>query len=255
MGDSAVASITVENASVIFPIYGSKSIKNTAIKKATKIFQRSLGGNIEFGADNTVHIEALKNVSISIEHGEKVGIVGQNGSGKSTLLRMLAGVYQPVSGTVKVNGAIVPFLNISLGIDGDLTGYECIFLRGLMLGLTKKEIADKADEIADFSELGPYLEMPTRTYSSGMLMRLAFSIATAVEPGILVMDEWMSVGDVFFQEKAQKRLNDLVAKSKILVLASHSMELIQSLCTRILFLENGMIVDDKPVTPVAEETA
>lgn len=233
-----------------FPIYGSHSIKSTALKRATRILGNNLsskgglGGKINFTDEKNVYIEALTNITLTVNQGEKVGLVGHNGSGKSTLLRMLAGVYPPVSGTVSTVGNVVPFLALSLGMEGEMTGYECIRIRGLMLGLTSKEISEQEEEIADFSELGAYLDMPTRTYSSGMLMRLAFAISTIINPDILLMDEWVSVGDEKFQRKAQKRLSNLVERSKILVIASHSMELITSLCSRIICLENGTIISD-----------
>lgn len=244
MDNPVESGIVVENTSIVFPMYGSKSIKATALKRATRILGGKLGGKISVGADNNVYIEALSDLSFTIESGERVGLIGHNGSGKSTLLRMLAGVYAPVSGSLKITGNVSPFLELSMGMDGDMTGYENIFLRGIMLGLNKQEITDYKDEIAEFSELGAYLEMPMRTYSAGMLMRLAFSISTVIKPDILLMDEWISVGDRDFQEKAQRRLNDLVERSKILVIASHSIELVKSLCSRIIHLENGRIVAD-----------
>lgn len=243
MSNSVEASVSVENASIVFPIYGTKSIKTVALRKATSVLGNRLGGKINIGSDNNVYVEALTDVTFSIGHGERIGLMGHNGSGKSTLLRALAKVYAPVSGKVETVGSVCPFLDLSMGMDMEMTGYENISLRGLMLGLTKKEVASYADEIAEFSELGSYLEMPMRTYSSGMLMRLAFTVSTLVNPDILLMDEWISVGDQDFQQKAQNRLNDLVERSKILVLASHSQELLKSICTRIIHLEHGKIAN------------
>ncbi|MCC8109064.1 MAG: ABC transporter ATP-binding protein [Planctomycetes bacterium] len=247
MSNSTDTRISVSDASVIFPIYGSKSFKNIAIRRATKLFNKPLGGRINIDTvTNNVYIEALNKISIEINHGERVGLVGHNGSGKSTLLRMLAGTYPPVTGSVEVVGKIAPFLELSLGVEPDVNGYEAIYLRGLMLGLSSKTIMDKTSEIAEFSELGAFLDMPIRTYSSGMVMRLSFAISTIVNPDILLMDEWISVGDQGFQQKAGKRLNELVERSKILVIASHSIDLLKSLCTRIIRLENGQVIEDNP---------
>lgn len=251
MNDSEKASIAARNVSVVFPIYGSKSLKSMALKRATNVLSGKLGGNINVGQHNNVYIEALTDVSLDIGHGERVGVVGHNGSGKSTLLRVLAGVYEPVSGTLNVVGRAAPFLDLSMGMDPDMTGYENIRLRGLLLGLSNKQIADQTEEIAAFSELEAYLEMPMRTYSSGMLMRLAFAVSTIVSPDILLMDEWVSVGDESFQHKAQERLRDVVRRSKILILASHSMDLIRSVCTRVIRLENGRVAADEPIAPPA----
>lgn len=247
MSNSDDIKISVRDASVVFPIYGSKSFKNIAIRRATNLFNKPLGGRISFDSNtNNVYIEALRNVSFEINHGERVGLVGHNGSGKSTLLRMLAGTYPPVSGSVEVTGKIAPFLELSLGVDPDVNGYEAIYLRGLMLGLSRKMIMEKTGEIAEFTELGAFLDMPIRTYSSGMLMRLAFAISTIVNYDILLLDEWISVGDQDFQHKAGKRINELVERSKILVIASHSIELLKSICTRIIRMENGQLIEDVP---------
>lgn len=236
--------ISVENASVVFPIYGSTSIKAVALKRATRVIGEKLGGTISVDSGNNVYVEALSSLTFTIERGERVGLFGHNGCGKSTLLRMLANVYYPVSGKIEIVGAVCPFLDLSIGMDGDMTGYENIHTRGLMLGLSKKRIEQCVDDIAQFSGLGAFLEMPMRTYSSGMLMRLAFAVSTIIDPDILLMDEWISVGDMEFRKKAEDRLRGLVNRSGILVLASHSMALLKSVCTRILYLEAGKIVND-----------
>jgi lipopolysaccharide transport system ATP-binding protein len=228
------ALVVAENASVSFPIFGSRSIKKTVISGLT-------GGYIKV-TDNTVSVSALDNISFLFKKGERIGLWGQNGSGKTTLLRLIAGVYTPTSGTVTVNGSIASLLNISLGMDPEATGVENIYLRALMMGLTHKEIDAKMDEIIAYSELGEYINFPLKTYSTGMNMRLAFSISTAAAADIVLMDEWLSVGDVSFVEKAKKRLNEMLEQSNLLVLASHNREILETTCTKIVMLEHGKIV-------------
>lgn len=176
-----------------------------------------------------------------------MGLVGHNGSGKTTLLRALSGVYAPTSGRLDVLGRVVSLLDISLGMDPDATGYENIMMRGIMMGLTPKQIKSRMDEIAYFTDLGEYLNMPIRSYSSGMQLRLAFTVSTSVEADIILMDEWLSVGDAAFQQKAAERLNHLVGNAPILVLASHSPDLINTVCTRVIELHHGRLVSDNPI--------
>ena len=172
-----------------------------------------------------------------------MGLTGHNGSGKSTLLRVLAGVYEPTGGILKISGSVASLLDISIGMDPEVTGLENIFLRGLIMGLTRDQIKKKVEEIVDFSELGNFIDLPVRTYSSGMSMRLAFSISTSIEADILLMDEWLSVGDADFVKKAEVRLKSLVKKTPILVMASHSPDILKEVCTRIIRLDGGRIVD------------
>jgi lipopolysaccharide transport system ATP-binding protein len=230
--------ICANNIRVEFPIFNTphRSLKKTFLRVAT-------GGKIASDSGGHLTIRALDDVSFEIKEGDRVGLVGHNGSGKTTLLRVLSGVYEPVEGSLEVRGRIASLLDISVGMDNEGTGYENIFLRGLLLGLSKLEIKRKLDEISEFSELGDYLDMPIRTYSSGMVMRLAFSISTNVDADILLMDEWLSVGDESFTKKAEARLNELVQKSAILVMASHSQELLGKVCNRILHLEHGKLID------------
>jgi lipopolysaccharide transport system ATP-binding protein len=223
-----------ENVSVSFPVFGSRSIKNTVISSIT-------GGCIKV-VDNTLTVSALDNVSFLFQSGERIGLWGQNGSGKTTLLRLIAGIYAPTNGKITVNGKIASLLNISLGMDQEATGIENIYLRALMMGLTHKEIDEKIDEIIEYSELGEYINFPLKTYSTGMNMRLAFSISTSIAADIVLMDEWLSVGDVSFVEKAKKRLNGMLEQSNLLVLASHNREILESTCTKIIKLEHGRIV-------------
>lgn len=233
-----MAYICFEHVNIDFPIYNAKnrSLKNTVMQAAT-------GGKVSFGAEGVV-IRSLEDVSFEIHEGERVGLVGHNGAGKSTLLRALSNVYVPTFGRVEIKGEIGSLVDIGLGIDGEATGRENIFIRGALLGLKRKEIEDHFDDIVEFSELGEFINMPVRTYSSGMHLRLAFAVATIIRPEILLMDEWLSVGDAAFNEKAEKRLKDLVYSSQILVIASHSRELIEKTCTRVLWLEHGRLKMD-----------
>lgn len=238
-----MAHIIFEHVNVDFPIYNAKnrSLKNTVLQTAT-------GGKVSFGAEGTV-IRSLEDVSFEIHEGERVGIVGHNGAGKSTLLRALSNVYAPTSGRVEIVGEIGSLVDIALGIDGEATGRENIYIRGALLGLKRGEIEKRFDEIVEFSELGEFINMPVRTYSSGMHLRLAFAVATIIRPEILLMDEWLSVGDAAFNEKAEGRLNDLVKSSRILVIASHSRELIERTCNRVMWFEHGRLkLDADPQT-------
>ena len=197
---------------------------------------------IETPTSWVLSVRALDGVSFELSEGERLGLTGHNGSGKSTLLRVLAGVYEPTEGTLDVRGRIASLLDISIGLDSDSSGLENILLRGLLLGLSKEEIRRKTDEIIEFSELGDFIELPVRTYSSGMSMRLSFSIATCVDADILLMDEWLSVGDSDFVKKAEDRLKSLVRKTPILVMASHSPEVLKEVCTKVVRLESGRVV-------------
>lgn len=233
-----MAHIIFEHVNIDFPIYNAKnrSLKNTVMQAAT-------GGTVSFGAEGTV-IRSLEDVSFQIGEGERVGLIGHNGAGKSTLLRALSNVYAPTSGRAEIVGEIGSLVDISLGIDGEATGRENIYIRGALLGLKKSEIASRFDEIVKFSELGEFINMPVRTYSSGMHLRLAFAVATIIRPEILLMDEWLSVGDASFNEKAEQRLSDLVQSSRILVIASHSRALIERTCNRVMWFEHGRLKMD-----------
>lgn len=230
-----MAHITLEKASVVLPIFNSsaRSITNTLVSAAT-------GGVLTAQKGGHLSIEALKDIDLEIVAGDRVGIVGHNGSGKSTLLRLLSGVYEPSSGSIERSGSVSSLVDISLGINGENTGRENIFLRGKLMGLTKKEIDQKIEEIIEFSELGDYINLPVRIYSSGMLLRLAFSVSTSISADILIMDEWLSVGDGAFAERSSERLRELVDNSEILVIASHSRELIEETCNKVVWLEHGV---------------
>ena len=242
-----MAFIELRNVCVDFPIFNAnnRSIKNTILQSAT-------GGKVDFGAKEAI-VRSLSDVSLTIHPGERVGLIGHNGAGKSTLLRTLSKVYIPTQGFAKIEGSIGSLVDISLGIDPEATGRENILVRGVLMGLKRSEILAHMDEIVEFSELGNFIDIPVRTYSSGMHLRLAFSISTIIRPEILVMDEWLSVGDDSFNQKASKRLNELVEASQILVIASHSRGLVEQLCNRALWFEHGHLKMDGDAKEVCRQ--
>lgn len=231
-----MANIRVESVTVDFPVYNisTRSLKNRLLHHGT-------GGHIGHDIANRLCVRALDDVSLAFENGERVGLVGYNGSGKTTLLRVLAGIYEPVRGRVQIRGRVVSLLNISLGIDAEATGYENIVTCALLLGQTPGEVYDRIEEIAEFTELGDYLTMPVRTYSAGMRVRLAFAISTSFEHEILLMDEWIGVGDRIFVEKSRRRLEGLVDRSGILVIASQNGALLERVCTTGILLDAGKV--------------
>ena len=224
-------SIKLQNVSVQFLIYSfhSRSLKNSLLGKIT-------GGKIGRNVSNQISVTALHDLSLNLKSGDRLGVMGPNGAGKSTLLRVIAGIYAPTSGSIEVKGRIASLIDISLGMELEASGFENIRMRGVMMGLSLKQIKSLEEEIAEFTELGPYLNMPIRSYSTGMHMRLGFAVSTAVPADILLMDEWLSVGDEAFKVKAEQRLEDYVNKSSILVLASHSKETIEKLTNKKLHL-------------------
>lgn len=207
---------------------------------------RRLGGLVESGGKHQV-VRALENVSLDLRQGDRLAVIGHNGSGKSTLLKVLAGIYPPQSGHVESSHPTSGIFNIALGFRQEATGYRNILIKGLIAGKSRAEIDHALPEIADFTELGPYLDMPMHTYSSGMSMRLAFAVATAFSSDILLMDEWIGAGDAQFREKIVKRMNSFVESAHIFVLASHSTHLLRRLATRAIWLEAGSIREEGPV--------
>lgn len=197
--------------------------------------------NLLSGKRDVREFQALSNVSFAVERGEVIGIIGRNGSGKSTLLKVIAGIYKPTEGMVKISGNVVPMLELGSGFDFELTGYENIFLNGAILGYSEQYLNSKLKDIIEFSELGDFIHMPIKTYSSGMMMRLAFSIATVVEPEILIIDEILAVGDEFFQKKSFARMQELMSGGTTVLFVSHNIEQIQAMCNRVIWLENGVV--------------
>lgn len=231
-----MAFIEFNNVCVDFPIYNAtgRSLKKRLIQVAT-------GGQLSEDQQGRVIVRALEGLSFTLNDGDRVGLLGHNGAGKSTLLRVISGVYEPSSGSARINGEIGSLIDISLGIDPEATGRENIYFRGGLLGMTRSEITHQIDDIIEFSELGDFVDMPLRTYSTGMHLRLAFAVSTIVRPEILLMDEWLSVGDEGFKHKAEARMAELVQSTNILVIASHSRELFLQTCNRIIWLEHGKI--------------
>jgi lipopolysaccharide transport system ATP-binding protein len=234
--------IQVKGVSVSFPVYDNA---HRSLKKA--VLNLTTGGRIAEDVKHHRVVKALDSINFDLKEGSRLGLLGHNGSGKTTLLRVLSGVYAPTSGKLITQGRIASLLDVSMGLDSDATGFENIYLRGVLEGLKPKDIRNKIDDIADFSELGDFLNFPVRTYSSGMMLRLAFAISTSIDAEILIMDEWLSVGDTSFNVKATKRLNALVKKASILVIASHDEGLINKICNRVIRLEHGNIVSDEKI--------
>ncbi len=237
--------IELQSVGVDFPLYGGGSRLLTK-----RLMHLGTGGRIGRDSSDRVCVQALRDVSLSFRHGDRVGLIGHNGAGKTTLLRVLAGVYEPSHGIVRCEGQVVALFDPALGMDMEATGYENIALRGMILGLSPKEIREHADAIADFTELGDYLAMPVRTYSSGMMLRLAFAVSTSVSPDILLMDEWIVAGDSQFMDKAHARMEGFVNRSSILVLASHSLDLMCRWCDKAVLLDEGSVVAFGPIRDV-----
>ena len=194
--------------------------------------------------------DALKDLNLSIHNGERVGLIGLNGAGKTTLLKAISGIYKPRSGEMKINGQVSSILDFATGFEGEMTGVENIYIRGLLLGMDPETIRKKTEDIIKFSELGDHVYQPVRTYSAGMFIRLAFATTTSIEPDILVMDEVVGAGDASFQEKAERRLRDLITRGNIVIMSSHSMGMIEEFCNRVIWLEKGVVMGDGPTKDV-----
>jgi ABC-type polysaccharide/polyol phosphate transport system ATPase subunit len=231
-----MAVIALEHVSVDFPIYGASS---RSLKKS--LLNIGSGGRISRDAKERVTVCALRDITLRIGEGERIGIIGPNAAGKSTLLRTIAGIYEPTTGHITVDGRVTTLFSLNVGIEHEATGLENITLRGLAAGMSRREIERCAADIADFTELSEYLNLPLHTYSDGMRARLAFAISTAVQPDIVLMDEWISAGDAAFREKARKRLEVVVDDARVLVLASHNEGLLKRLCSTIIELEHGQV--------------
>lgn len=239
-----MAHVILKEARVEFPIFNAhtRSVRAALFSK--------LGGTLS-AANKTVIVSALETLNLEFRDGDRVGLIGHNGAGKTTLLRVVSGAYVPTSGTAEIAGRTASFTDIALGMDPEATGWDNILFRAVFMGLTFKEARELRPKIAEFSELGSFLEVPVRTYSTGMFVRLAFAISTSVYPDIVVMDEMINAGDTQFMVKAQARLRELIANSKILFLASHDMGLIERNCNKALWLEKGRLKQFGETGPVA----
>jgi ABC-type polysaccharide/polyol phosphate transport system ATPase subunit len=231
-----MAHISIENLTVDFALFGtnSRSLKKQILSQAT-------GGRVMSGARDIVIIRAIDGLSLEINDGDRVGLVGHNGSGKSTLLRVLAGIYKPNGGVITIEGRVGTLLDHTAGMDMESTGIENIYLRGYMMGMSRREITDNLDDIAQFTELGDFLKLPIRTYSAGMFARLAFAVSTAAHNDILLIDEGIGAGDAAFQKKAKQRIESLFNRTSIVILASHSEGLIAEFCNRLVQMEHGTL--------------
>jgi ABC-type polysaccharide/polyol phosphate transport system ATPase subunit len=238
-----MARIELGNVSLTFRIrkHGRITLKEFLVRQ---MFRRSVNPMIK--------VRALRNVDLRLEEGTRMAIIGYNGAGKSTLLRLLAGIYPPTSGKRFVEGRISSLFDIALGFETDATGWENIFYRGYLQGETPRSVRAKMQPIADFSELGDFLNMPVRYYSAGMLVRLAFSIATAIEPEILLVDEVLSVGDMAFQDKARQRMRDMMGKASLIVMVSHDLTSLAKLCEQAIWMDHGRIRQLGPISEVID---
>ena len=228
--------VDLENVTLRYPLLGlrSRSLKHRLVRAAT--------GGVIGEAAGVTYVEALRDITLRLRDGDRVGLIGHNGAGKSTLLKVLGKVFRPTAGTVSIEGRVMSTANMAVGMEAEATGIENITTRGLLLGMRLREIRDHIDEIAEFTELGDYLSMPLRIYSTGMLTRLAFATVTAMEADVLLMDEVIGTGDSAFMEKAEKRLKEFMNRSRILVIASHSDHVIRSLCNKAALLSHGCLL-------------
>ena len=245
LGLASLSFLRLRNVCVDFPIYqgSSRSLKRALLATSTH-------GNLARDALDRINVRALSDVSVDIVSGDRVGLIGLNGAGKTTLLKVLAGVYEPSQGRFISSGNVSSLLDIHVGLNPDATGRENIVLRGMYMGIHPQEMRARVDEVAEFTELGHYIDMPVRTYSAGMMVRLAFSISTCIPPDILIMDEWLTAGDAQFLDKAQRRVEEFVRGSSILVLASHSTQLVEQWCNRAILLHQGGLMTIGPVKEV-----
>jgi len=207
----------------------------------------------KMSAPSSYRIEALKNINLKIQHGERIGLIGLNGAGKSTLLKVMAGIYPSTSGRVEIKGHVCPMFEFATGFEMSQSGWDNMRIRGMLLGMTPDEIEARLPEIAEFTELGEFLDYPVRTYSSGMFIRLAFAVSTSINPEILLIDEVMGAGDIAFAEKAKRRMFKFMEQGKILVFTTHNFNLLEDFCSRTVWLHKGEIVADGPTSDVVKQ--
>jgi ABC-type polysaccharide/polyol phosphate transport system ATPase subunit len=241
-----VSKLVLDRVGVEFPIFGSnKNLRLSFLAGVT-------GGRIlpKHHQRGTIIIKALEDISLELRSGDRVALIGHNGAGKSTLLRVMAGVYYPTAGRLQVEGRLTPLINVTPGIEMEDTGYDNIITVGILLGMSPEEIKAKAPEIVEFSELGDYIHMPVRTYSSGMQARLGFAISTSIDPGILLLDEGIGAADARFADKAARRTKEIMEKTDILVLASHSDAMVDMMCDRAILMHHGRMIESGSIESV-----
>lgn len=233
-----MAKLEFHDVTVRYAIFNSRSqsLRNQLINIGT-------GGRISQEARKTISVTALDNVSFSLGRGDRIGLIGHNGAGKTTMLRTMAGIYQPVSGRVVQEGRTSTIIEIGAGMDPELSGYENIVRMSMLLGQSREQIEQSTPAIVRFTDLGEYLSMPVRTYSSGMTMRLMFAVATSIQPEILLIDEMFGTGDADFQSRAEQRMHELIEAASIFVFASHATDLIKRYCNRVFRLEHGKVTE------------
>lgn len=243
--------IELNHVTIDFPIY---SPRDRSLKAD---LSRRIGGDISAAGRSGEHlvVRALEDVTLHLSPGDRLGLIGPNGAGKSTLLRTMSGVYEPTSGEVLVDGRISSLLDIALGMDLELTGYENIRLRGAFMGMSRKKIEATVPDIEEFCGLGDFLNLPMRTYSSGMMLRLAFAISTSNAPEVVILDELIGVGDQDFRLKSRERLRNLIESAHILVLASHDQHMLRAYCSKCAWIEGGRVLALGPVDDVLEHYA
>jgi len=251
-------SLAFNSVTIDFPIFdaASRSLKRRLVlNKMSNLMAGNtynVGGTVRHDQQGIVIVRALDSVSFELKDGDRVALFGHNGAGKTTLLRVAAGIFEPSSGVVTTSGRVMPLFNIVEGMNPDETGLEMIRVRGTLLGLSDREIEGRIDDITDFCELGEYISMPVRTYSTGMLIRLAFAITTSVTSDILIMDEFIGTGDAAFMERAEKRLKGFVDRASVMLLATHAADIAHKWCNKAMLLEHGRVVEIGPVDAVLE---
>jgi len=248
--------VVLDSVTVDFPIFDvtARSLKHRLVldKMSTLVSTKaaSVGGSVRHGKQGVIVVRALDSMSFELREGDRVGVIGHNGAGKTTLLRVVAGIFEPTAGTVRTEGRVMPLFNIAEGMSPDETGIEMLRVRGTLLGLSGQEIDERIADIVEFCELGEYMDMPVRTYSTGMLMRLAFAMTTSVTSEILIMDEIIGTGDAAFMERAEARLKGFVERASIMLVATHSVAIARQWCNKAMLLEHGRLLDFGPVEEV-----
>lgn len=244
-----MAYLRMSGVSVDIPIYDART-RSMKLRVFGAVTQRLPNARLERDSSGVVTVKALQSIDLSLEDGDRVGLIGRNGAGKTTLLKVMSGIYEPTAGSIDIRGRVVSLLDLVLGMDDDAPGHQNILLRGMMLGATRREVEQAHPDIEAFCELGDYLDLPVRTYSSGMKLRLAFAVSTAFQPDILLMDEVIGVGDSAFVHKANARLHSFGQSARILVLSSHSPALIREFCDKAAWLDEGRLVAFGPADAV-----